>query len=93
MRVTGGLHHLHAPLKDMRLVGDLIDALDLYDSTTQAIVMEILTRLLPTLKASDASLITEAQRAILYRQITNTARPMKTTAATCAAIARSPRPP
>jgi hypothetical protein len=52
--------------EDVRLVGALIDLLSQDDEKMHNIARDALIRLLPRLKASDASLLTEAQRARLY---------------------------
>jgi hypothetical protein len=50
---------------DMRSIGPLVDALHLDDGMTREIAFAALIDLLPRLKASDAALLNEAQRAKL----------------------------
>jgi hypothetical protein len=50
---------------DVRSIGPLVDALHLDDGMTREVAIEALTGLLPRLKASDAALLNDAQRAKL----------------------------
>lgn len=54
---------------DLRVVGPLIEIAALQDSNANPIAALLLTRLLPRLQASDAALLTDAQRAALGRTL------------------------
>jgi hypothetical protein len=55
---------------DLRIIGPLIDIVPIMDSgSTNAMAALLLTRLLPQLKSSDATLLTDAQRANLGRAL------------------------
>ena len=58
-----------AHFDDLRASGPLMEALELREQTVVAAAENALSRLLPRLKASDAELITEAQRECLYRRL------------------------
>jgi hypothetical protein len=56
-----------AGLDDVRLVGPLVDAMKFEDAQTRRLAYNHLTQLLPCLKASDAGLLNQEQRAHLCR--------------------------
>jgi hypothetical protein len=58
-----------AEFEDIRSVGPLAEALEYQDRELKAIAESKLTRLLPRLRASDASLLDEEQRKCLYRAL------------------------
>jgi hypothetical protein len=59
---------------DLRAVGLLAETLPMGDPT-HTLAVSALTRLLPRLKASDAGLLDDGQRACLYRALRNCANP------------------
>jgi hypothetical protein len=58
-----------AEFEDVRSVGPLAQALEYQDRELKAVAENKLTRLLPSLQASDASLLDEEQRKCLYRAL------------------------
>lgn len=73
----GGLFRLKAMMNelanagDLRVVGPLLEIAVLQDSGANAMAALLLTRLLPRLRASDATLLTDGQRAALGRTLTH----------------------
>lgn len=61
------LAHALARREDVRAIGPLIDALGLDDAGVHEIAADGLIRLLPRLKASDADLLSDAQKSVLIR--------------------------
>jgi hypothetical protein len=59
-----------AQFEDIRTVGPLAEALEFNDKSMRAVTEEALIKLLPRLRASDAPLLNEDQRACLNRALT-----------------------
>ena len=57
--------------EDLQSVGELVAALEMRDEEVQRIVRPALTRLLPRLRSTDTSLLTEAQRRVLRQSMEN----------------------